>query len=1152
VTRAADLTLAPTLVLAGPGVSQTPAGLLAVANQFAHHPRVRAVVPQVLRPDGRLGEAGAIAAGDGGLAPLGWGDAPGDSDYTFARAALGTVYGCAAFRRSSLAAAVTRTEAPDLAELLARVLAGMAASAEGVMYAPDWQVIADESQELRQVATELQPSGSARRRPAVRPSTGRERIAARDAACAERILVVHGQVPQSPLQPGDPRVHQLVTALRESHPLARITLVAADGFGAAAISPWFRRAGIEVVAPPRDWPAWLSHRHYHYSHVIVTETGLRTSVAEQILESQPQAAKILALGTLPHRAFSALQPLVPADEREGLRDLARQARSKFLEQVEQFDAVWCEDAGDVAFVGAQGSRGRATHVPVALGPAGKPGREGRRGLVALASPADDVAAGHEDAAVYAATKLLPALQVRFPEDVQLTVIADRPSPMVASLAQLPGVHLVGETEDVARLFEGALVCLAPYRHGVGGALPIRLALAARTPVVATTVATETAAAGRDWMSDPTADELADLVQSTLRLLTDEEWWRQCQAGMANAASAFDAERCSEALDKALIDVGLTPGAKDPGGSGLIPLAELNRLPRRSQWPSIPEPSIRPEAFRSREDLFNDPELSPDDQYQLWLRRYAPTSESLDELHREVAALPYQPVISVVTPVYNVDPELLRAAVDSVRLQVYANWELCLVDDNSTRDGTVTALAEIEGSDPRIKVTRLDNQHGIAGTSNVGLGLAAGEYVTFLDHDDLLKPHALAQVIRWLNADPSLDLLYSDEDKLDQDGRLVMPHFKPAWSPDQLTSMNYLCHLLVVRRELLNRVDGFRMGFDGSQDHDLVLRLVEQTNRIAHIPDPLYTWRIIPGSTSGQVDAKPAAFVAAKRALTDALVRRGFEGEGQDGLLPGMYRTKYTVIGEPRVSIIIPTHDGLHLLRPCIDSVIDQSTYRNYEIVVIDNNSQRRETLSYLATFPGRVARYPYPFNYSRMMNLGAYSAAGDMLLFLNNDTEVIEPDWIQAMLEHATRPEVGAVGARLYFPDGRVQHEGIIWGALGTATNVDHRGFWGLGDVVRNCTAVTGACTMMRPTVYWQVGGNDERLRVAYNDVDICMRIRQAGYEVVYTPYARLYHNESATRAGFEHAEDSNFFGVRWHPFEKRDPYYNPNFERMSLFRIGK
>ncbi len=431
------------------------------------------------------------------------------------------------------------------------------------------------------------------------------------------------------------------------------------------------------------------------------------------------------------------------------------------------------------------------------------------------------------------------------------------------------------------------------------------------------------------------------------------------------------------------------------------------------------------------------------------------------------------------------------------------------------------------------------------------GAADGDYVTFLDHDDLLKPHALAQVARWLHADPTLDLIYSDEDKVGEDGELYDPHPKPDYSPDQLMNHNYMSHLTVLRRSLLEDLGGLRSEYDGSQDHDLMLRVAELTDRVAHIPEPLYTWRAVAGSAAAVVDAKPYALEASRRAIGDAIGRRGYDGRVDTTKLPGCYRARYDLPGQPRVSIIIPTKDRGDMLRRCIEGVLELSTYRNFEILVIDNQSTDPATLGYLAKGPLRVIRYPHRFNYARMMNFAARSVDCDALLFLNNDTKVISREWIEALLEHAMRPEVGAVGGRLYFPNGLPQHEGIMVGAWGGwAGNIDFNGFWNRGDLIRNASAVTGACTMIRPSVYWRVGGNDERLRVAYNDVDLCLRIRQAGYEVVYTPYAELYHYESASRSGYEHPMDGPLFGARWLPRATIDPYYSPMLSETQPFAI--
>jgi O-antigen biosynthesis protein len=542
--------------------------------------------------------------------------------------------------------------------------------------------------------------------------------------------------------------------------------------------------------------------------------------------------------------------------------------------------------------------------------------------------------------------------------------------------------------------------------------------------------------------------------------------------------------------------------------------------------------------------------SLDEQYRHWLYVHRLTPDRREALVRASASFSYRPKISIVMPTYNTDPRWLREAIESVRGQIYDNWELCIADDGSTLPATRVALRRLDRRNSRIRVNFLPGNLGIGGASNEALALATGEFVGFLDHDDLLKPEALLEVVRLLNREGDLDFIYSDEDKLDAKGQLVEPFFKPDWSPDLLTSVNYVTHFSVYRAAILDQVGGLRAGYDGSQDYDLALRVTEVTDRIAHIPKPLYTWRKVPGSAAASVDAKPFAREAARRALADSLVRRRYPGEVVDGLAHGRYRVKYDIVGDPRVAIVIPTRDRVDLLRPCVESIQAKSTYRNYEIVVIDNNSAEKETLAYLSNFGGRVLEFRQEFNFSRMMNFAVREVDCDAVILLNNDTEVISSEWIEALLEHGQRPGVAAAGARLLFPDGRPQHEGIIIGfAGGAAGNVDHGGFYGLGDTVRNCSAVTAACMLTRPEVYWDLAGFDERLRVAFNDVDFCLRAREKGYSIVYTPYALLYHIESATRKRLHPREDERFFRERWgQPGEYRDPYYNPNFRPREPF----
>jgi GT2 family glycosyltransferase/SAM-dependent methyltransferase len=537
------------------------------------------------------------------------------------------------------------------------------------------------------------------------------------------------------------------------------------------------------------------------------------------------------------------------------------------------------------------------------------------------------------------------------------------------------------------------------------------------------------------------------------------------------------------------------------------------------------------------------------QYQLWLQRHRLLPQDVARMKAAVKTFRYQPVISVVTPVYNTDEVWLRKAVESVRNQVYPRWELCLVNDGSTVPHVRAILDEYVAGEPRVRVEHLPANQGIAVASARGLRLATGDFVALLDHDDELPPEALFEVIARLNEDPDLDLIYTDEDKVGADGQRVEPFFKPDWSPDLLLSMNYITHLSVFRRRLLEEIGGFRPGFDGSQDYDLLLRFSERARRIAHIPKILYHWRKAPGSAAASTVAKPFAYEAARRAIEDAVRRRGQEAEVVC-VLPGIYSVRYKLRGTPLVSIIIPTRDRWSLLRECLRSIEERTRYPRYEIIVLDNDSTETEALEGFNAIADRWRVYACPgaFNFSALNNFGASKARGDYFVFLNNDTQVVEPDWLGAMIEQAQRPEVGAVGARLHYPDGRIQHAGLVLGVGGVA---DHafKGlpgtsftYFAFASVVRNVSAVTAACMMVPRGAFEEVKGFDERLQVALNDVDLCLRLRQRGYLIVYTPFALLYHHESGTRGRLHPPEDEELVWTVWGDWiRKGDPYYNPN-----------
>jgi len=556
-----------------------------------------------------------------------------------------------------------------------------------------------------------------------------------------------------------------------------------------------------------------------------------------------------------------------------------------------------------------------------------------------------------------------------------------------------------------------------------------------------------------------------------------------------------------------------------------------------------------------------------DPYRIWILKNEPPREKLEEYKKEALSFKYRPKISIITPVWNTDKRWLRKCIESVLNQVYDNWELCIVDGGSNKSHVKKILDEYAKKESRIKVKFLPENEGIAGNSNKALSLATGEFVCLLDHDDELAPFALYEVVKLLNEKPHLDFIYSDEDKIDEKGKRKDPFFKPDWSPDMFLSQNYLCHLSIIRKELVDKVGGFREEYDGSQDYDLFLRIVEliDEKRIAHIPKILYHWRLIRGSAAATVSAKPYALMTARKALKDALARKKIKSEVLDGLFPSSYRIKYKILENPKISIIIPTKDKVNILKNCVNSILEKTNYKNYEIIIIDNQSKEEKTFKYYDRIKYnskiKILKYNKPFNFSAINNYAVSQVDTEYILFLNNDTEVISGEWLKAMLEHAQRKEVGAVGAKLLYPDNTIQHAGVILGITGTpgqkgVAGHSHKylsdreyGFFLRPHLIQNLSAVTAACMMMRKEVFLEVNGFDENLKVAFNDVDLCLRIREKGYLVVYTPYANLYHYESLTRGYEDNPEkqarflkEVQYIRQKWgYVIDKGDPYYNPN-----------
>lgn len=551
----------------------------------------------------------------------------------------------------------------------------------------------------------------------------------------------------------------------------------------------------------------------------------------------------------------------------------------------------------------------------------------------------------------------------------------------------------------------------------------------------------------------------------------------------------------------------------------------------------------------------EPEEVP---YGPWFEKHKPSAEELERQRKKKWKNP--PLISVAVPAYRTPPGFLEQMILSVKEQTYPHWELCIVNASRGEDGMEQVLGRYAGGDERIRVKNLEENLGIAGNTNEALEMARGEFVGLLDHDDLLAPQALFRIAEALTADPQADAVYTDEDKVTTDlSEHFQPHFKPDFNLDLLRSNNYITHFFVVRTRLAREAGGFRREFDGAQDYDFIFRCTEEAKKVLHVPEVLYHWRTHKASTADNPASKMYAFEAGKRAIEAHLARCGQEGTVSLRKDLGFYRVEYPVQGEPLVSILIPNRDQKETLEKCLNSIWEKSTYNNYEILIVENNSSSPEIFDYYREIekrPGvRILTWKEGFNYSAINNFGEKSAAGDYLLFLNNDVEVINPRWIEELLGNCQRKEVGIVGAKLYYPDDTIQHAGTVIGIGGIAGHAflnmprSRTGYLHKASLQMDLSAVTAACMMMKRQVFKQLGGFEERLSVAFNDVDLCLRTVQAGYLVVYNPEVELYHYESKSR-GAEDSEEKvrrfqeeiEFMRCRWMDLLKKgDPYYNRN-----------
>lgn len=541
------------------------------------------------------------------------------------------------------------------------------------------------------------------------------------------------------------------------------------------------------------------------------------------------------------------------------------------------------------------------------------------------------------------------------------------------------------------------------------------------------------------------------------------------------------------------------------------------------------------------------------EYQKWFEQHRASAEELASMRREVPALAFQPLISILTPVFDTPVSWLREAVESVLAQVYENWELVLIDDGSTATDLLGALPALAARDRRIRLVRLESHQGISAALNKGLNVAEGEWLTFLDHDDVFEPDALFQNVRLIQEKPGIDLIYSDEDKLTETG-LDSPILKPDWSPDFFLSCNYLCHMIFMRHDLVREVGGFQPQFDGSQDYDLLLRVTERTNRIHHIPRVLYHWRRSESSSSSDVRQKPGQLEASWRAIEAHLERRGEPAHVTVDWRTHAFCVRRELLEPIKISVIIPSSPSPESLKGFVENLISKTSYPNYEIVIVQVG-ERDKVHEDCADF--RVLHFPHATNASAAKNYAVQQTDSPWLLFLDAAVEPIEADWVTIMAEHVQRPAVGAVGARLINPIGTIEHAGLVLGVNGVAQSAfhgfpaEHPGVNRQLRMVRNYSAVSGACMLTRRDVFQQIGGFDETLSHEFAEIDLCLKMRRAGYLIVYAPFAKLHWN-ALTR------EKPDFSGEaimrqRWSDVLEQDPYYNPNLARERAdFSVGR
>lgn len=561
-----------------------------------------------------------------------------------------------------------------------------------------------------------------------------------------------------------------------------------------------------------------------------------------------------------------------------------------------------------------------------------------------------------------------------------------------------------------------------------------------------------------------------------------------------------------------------------------------------------------------DELFYNPLIDKD--YNSWLKE--------QNNNYKIKRLSYNPKISIVIPVYNVSRKILSECLDSILNQSYRNFEICIADDNSKLDETIDTLKDYEKNYKNIKVIYRNKNGHISEASNSAISLATGEFIGLVDNDDILHKDALYEMVKKLNKNKQLDLIYSDEDKLDFKGKRCFPHFKPDFSIDTLLSSNYICHFTIIRKIILDEVNGFRSEYNGAQDYDLFLRIIEKTKRIGHVSKVLYHWRMTEGSTSSNSSNKNYAYEAGKRALEDYFKRNKIKAKVHLIGEPQMYDIEYLYDKEPLISIIIPTKDKSDVLDTCLKSIYKRTNYSNFEIIIIDNNSEEEETQDLLKKYKKNYDNFSYyryecEFNYSYLNNEGIKKSKGDYIVLLNNDTEIISEDWLKKMVGYAMQRHIGCVGTKLLYPNRTIQHSGVVIGVGGIAmhafvsTGENEYGYFGRLVSVYDWSCVTAACLMIKKSKYLEVEGLDERLKVAYNDVDFNLKILSEGYYNVVIPSIKIYHYESLSRGNDMNYNQINRFKSetdymcdKWGNELLRDKFYNDNFSYDYAFRLDR